>query len=174
MARAFILEAEGGLYADCDFDPDAGGVRRFMDQAMAASKVLFPGMRPFGLNNYLIAAPPHSAFWMEEYVPAVKAAFRSPRLLDLIVGVRNHTWPVLTTTGPILISRLVSKSSRATTAMDDPSTWGKHGWFDADKNSAWYTNSVSKTQQYVVDFILVLAVLGLGFVIWLLYKYVCF
>jgi len=170
VARAFVLEAEGGLYADCDFDPGPK-INEFWQRSVDLNKVVFPAQRPFGLNNYLIAAQPRSAFWMGEYVPAVKAAFTSPRLLDLVVGVRNHTWPVLTTTGPILISRLVSKSKRSTSVREtEPREWGKHGWFDGDKNSAWYVNSTSKLQQYVVDSVLALAILGLGLILyWIFY-----
>jgi len=177
VARGFILEALGGIYADCDFDPEPDGVRRFMTEALENKKVLFPGQRPFGLNNYLIAAPPNSPFWIDEYVPAVKKAFETPRLLDLIVGVRNHTWPVMTSTGPVILSRLVSKSKHAMASKTLANTWGRHGWFDSDKNSAWYINSVSKTQQYVVDTVLFLAAIGLLSLIWFgfsIYKHMSF
>lgn len=175
VARAFILHAEGGIYADCDFDPKTEGIKIFLQKALDTNKVVFPGQKPFGLNNYLIAAPPNSLFWFDEYIPAVKQAFQNPRLVDLIVGVRNHTWPVVSTTGPVLLSRITKHSQTSLTTTEHPDTWGRHGAFGTDdKNSSWYVHSTSMKQQYVVDTILFFAILGLLSIFYLFYKYVCF
>ena len=175
VARAFILHAEGGIYADCDFDPNAKGIKLFLQKALELNKVVFPGLRPYGLNNYLIASPPKSVFWFDEYIPAVQAAFKTPRLLDLIIGVRNHTWPVVSTTGPVLLSRITKHSVSSMTTTEHPDTWGRHGAFGSDdKNSSWYVNSTSITQQYIVDTILFFAGIGLLSFFYLFYKYMCF
>lgn len=174
VARAFILHSEGGIYADCDFDPKKE-IQLFLQKALDLNKVVFPGQRPFGLNNYLIASPPNSAFWFDEYIPAVQEAFKHPRLLDLIVGVRNHTWPVVSTTGPVLLSRITKHSLLSMTTTEHPDTWGRHGAFGSDdKNSSWYVHSTSIKQQFIVDTILCFAIIGILSIFYLLYKYMSF
>lgn len=174
VARGFILEAEGGVYADCDFDPNPKGIQIFLQKAFDTKKVIFPGQRPFGLNNYLIAAPPNSVFWKEEYFPAVKKAFDTPNLFDVIISVRNHTWPVLSTTGPVLISRITKQSQTSLTTTEHPDLWGRHGWFDPsdDKNSSWYIHSTSKQKQYVVDTILLFAIWGFLVFVYYLFTFI--
>lgn len=168
VGRAFVLQHHGGIYADADFDPEPMGVKQLWQEAQQRNLVLLPADKSMGfVNNYLIASPRGSKFWNHEYIPAVAAAIESPPLYDAAMALLRPTWPVLSTHGPILISRLCSKEgSHAAAATIPSSDLGFHGWNGGD--SAWYKTRTERFQRRVALVVLLLATWGVVLTLYLL------
>ena len=161
VGRAIILEAHGGIYADADFDPSPRGIRAMWKEATETKKALFPADKSMGLvNNYLIASVRQSPFWSQIYIPAVAAAIESPSAYDAAMALLRPTWPVLSTHGPILISRLCVKfpSIASASLSVQTSELGFHGWRGGD--SAWYTTKTERFQRRAALVTLLIAIWG--------------
>ena len=162
IGRAIILQQYGGLYADADFDPNVTGIQALMKEMQAKNIVLFPKDPAMGLvNNYLIASPPKSPFW-NTYLQACASAISSPDWKDVVYALLRPTWPVLSSHGPVLLSRLVQNSVLASPSTLVPSDLGTHGWSeeDGETDSAWYRTQPERLQRRVALACLILACIG--------------
>lgn len=160
-ARAFILHEFGGVYADCDFDPNPDTIESFAK--LATQRVVFVGSPWYIANNYLIASPPSAAFWMDEYLPKMKQSLDEPCFYDICVSVAWSTWPVMSSSGPVAVGRMLRKRPDLAFALP-PSTeyvFGFHGSQGPDTNSSWYRFKAHRVQQIVVLLLVVLACSGL-------------
>jgi mannosyltransferase OCH1-like enzyme len=160
-ARAFILSAFGGVYADCDFDPNPDTIASFAK--LSTQRVVFVGSPWYTANNFLIASPPHAPFWTDVFLPAMKQSLDSPSLYDICVSVAWSTWPVMSSSGPVAVGRMLRKRPDLAFALP-PSTeyvFGFHGSQGPDTNSSWYRFRAHRIQQLVVLLLVVLACAGL-------------
>ena len=161
-ARAFILFAFGGIYADCDFDPNPRWIWSFAN--IATQRVVFVGSPWYTANNFLIASPPKAAFWTDVFLPSVKQALDSPSLYDILVSVAWSTWPVMSSSGPVAVGRMLQQRPDLAFALP-PSTeyvFGFHGSRGEDRNSSWYRFRAHRVQQTAVLLLVVLALVGVG------------
>lgn len=139
IARAFILHKYGGLYADCDFDPNPQTISEFVTYT---NKVLFIGAPTFGCNNFLIYSPPLADFWFKVYIPRVQESLQKQSVFDIFMYVFMSTWPILSTTGPVQIARLIKQYPNLVTKTPNTKEYyyGYHGKLTSkDINSTWYT-----------------------------------
>ena len=160
-ARAFILHAFGGVYADCDFDPNPETIASF--SKMGDQRVVFVGSPWYGANNFLIASPPKAAFWLEEFLPSMQDALAAPTLWDIFLSIGWSTWPVLSSSGPVAVARMVARRPDLAFALPGSTEWlyGFHGAQDADSNSSWYKFRAHRVQQLMALLLAVLAFVGL-------------
>lgn len=170
VGRAIVLQNHGGIYADADFDPEPNGIKQLWKEAQQKNVVLLPADKSMGLvNNYLIASPRGSKFWKDQYFPAVAAAIDNPPLYDAAMALLRPTWPVLSTHGPILISRLCQTQGSHAAAATIPSTdLGFHGWNGGD--SAWYKTRTERFQRRVALVAVLLAAWGVAITVFLAVK----
>jgi mannosyltransferase OCH1-like enzyme len=160
-ARAFILHAFGGVYADCDFDPIPETIESFA--RLAGQRVVFIGSPWYGCNNYLIASTPYAPFWFGVYLPHIKQQLTSPSTYDMFVSLAWSTWPVMSSSGPVALGRLLKKHASLAFATP-PSTeydFGYHGSRGDDSNS-WYRFSVHRKQQIMALLVLFFACVGVA------------
>lgn len=157
VARAFILHKYGGLYADCDFDPNPATIHFFYEEAK--SKVTFIGSPWYGCNNFLIASPPQHSFWLEKYIPAIQDNINHPTLWDFFVRLYSSTWIVLATSGPVAINRLIQQNPHLAqhTLPENEYAYGKHG----SAESHWYLFKLHRRQQIIMAFLVLFASYGL-------------
>lgn len=162
IGRAFILHVHGGVYADTDFDPEPNGIQKLWKEAVDTKKVLFPSDKSMGLvNNYLIAAIKGNAFWTREYLPSVAEAVDDPSLVDAAYALLRPTWPVLSTHGPVMISRLAKQEqSSAAASSIATSELGFHG-YRGGGDSFWYKTRPERFQTRLALATLGLAVWGI-------------
>ena len=160
-ARAFILHAFGGVYADCDFDPNPDTIESFA--RLATQRVVFIGSPWYGCNNFLIASAPHAPFWFGAYLPHMKMQLQSPSPYDVFVGMAWSTWPVLSSSGPVALGRLLQKYASWAFATPPHSEFdfGFHGTRTGDSNSSWYRFSVHRQQQALALLLVLLACVGI-------------
>jgi mannosyltransferase OCH1-like enzyme len=160
-ARAFVLHAFGGIYADCDFDPDPDTIGSFLK--LGSQRVAFVGSPWYGANNFLIASPQYAPFWTEVYLPWMKFSLESPSLWDIAVSIGWSTWPVMASSGPVGIARMLARRPDLAFALP-PSTeadYGFHGTRDTDVNSSWYRFRTHRIQQLLVLVLVTLAAAGI-------------
>lgn len=159
-ARAFILHAYGGVYADCDFDPNVDAIQSFY--RLASDRVVFIGSPWYGANNFLIASPPKAPFWLRVYIPRMKQALESPPLVDVMLGMAWSTWPVLCSSGPVAVSRMLAETPHLAFATPPQTEYvfGFHGTRDKDSNSSWYRFRKHRMQQGVAFLFVLLACVG--------------
>lgn len=161
VGRAFILERFGGVYADADVDPKPR-LRDMWDECLKRGDAVFPADKAMGrVNNYLIASPQGAPFW-PRYLSAVTEAITTPPLRDVLYALLRPTWPVLSSHGPVLISRLGGLASSIPT-----SELGFHGW-EGGGESAWYRTTPERVQRHVALLTLILALWGVVLSLWVL------
>lgn len=159
VARAFILHFYGGVYADCDFDPNPVTIHHFVEEAN--TKVTFIGSPWYGCNNFLIASPPRNAFWLEKYIPSIQQSLQSPSLFDFIMNLFQSTWKVLSTSGPVAIYRLVKQNPSLAqyTSAENEYAYGIHG-AKVSSSSFWYDFQLHRFQQVIMFSLLLLSIVG--------------
>jgi mannosyltransferase OCH1-like enzyme len=160
-ARAFILHAFGGVYADCDFDPDPETIASFAK--LGAQRVVFVGSPWYGANNFLISSPQNSPFWTDVFLPTMRDALEYPSMWDIARSIGWSTWPVLSSSGPVAVARMISKRPDLAFALppDTEFDFGFHGTRDTDSNSSWYRFRAHRIQQLLVLVLLTLACAGM-------------
>jgi mannosyltransferase OCH1-like enzyme len=159
-ARAFILHFYGGIYADCDFDPNPVTIPSFWQEA--STKVTFIGSPWYGCNNFLIASPPRHSFWLENYIPAMKNSLLHPSAMDTVISLFQSTWRILSSSGPVAIYRLIQKypSKAQSTSSENEYAYGFHGSLEAKGNSLWYEFKQHRLQQIIMFSLLLLSLVG--------------
>lgn len=160
-ARAFVLYAFGGVYADCDFDPNPDTIESFAK--LGHQRVVFVGSPWYGANNFLIASPPQSPFWTNVFLPSMKSALEAPAFADVALSIGWSTWPVLSSSGPVAVARMLRRRpdlAFATPAFTE-SHFGFHGARGNDFNSSWYRFRSHRVQQVLVLLLCILALKGL-------------
>lgn len=161
-ARAFILHEFGGVYADCDFDPNPNTIQSFA--AQASSRVVFIGSPWYGCNNFLIASPRKAKFWLQVFVPSMQTHLHKPLVKDILTSIMWSTWPVLSSSGPVCISRLLQTHPDLAFATHPKTEYafGFHGHKDSTHvQSEWYEISSHRVQQLSVGVLLLFAFLGM-------------
>lgn len=157
VARAFILHHYGGVYADCDFDPNPVTIQYFYEEAK--SKVTFIGSPWYGCNNFLIASPPKHVFWLEKYIPFIQESILHPTWFDFFMRLYSSTWIVLATSGPIAINRLIKQNPTLVqhTLTENEYAYGSHG----QKESTWYLFKYHRLQQIIFSIMFFFALYGI-------------
>ena len=160
-ARAFILHAFGGVYADCDFDPNPISIESFAK--LGVQRVVFVGSPWYKANNFLIASPAQAPFWMDVYLPSMKAALEMPSLWDIGISIAWSTWPVLSSSGPVAIARMIARRPDLAFSLppNSEAEFGFHGTRDTAVNSSWYLSRAHRIQQLLVLILVTLAVAGI-------------
>ena len=153
VARAFILHFHGGIYADCDFDPNSNFANFGIQDA-----VVFAGDPWFGCNNYLISSPPKAPFWLK-YLDAIAQTLEEPLLKDMFTSILLTTWPILSLSGPVQIRRLINQYPDLARVSGKEGAWGSHG--GRDERGAWFSMSQYRLQKYTVLFLFFFAVIGI-------------
>jgi mannosyltransferase OCH1-like enzyme len=160
VARAFILHSYGGIYADCDFDPNPTTIQMFMEEAV--TKVTFIGSPWYGCNNFLIASPPKHSFWLEKYIPFIQESLEHPSFFDFVINLFQSTWKVLSSSGPIAVNRLVKTYPQLAqcTSSENEYAYGFHGSKHLSSSSFWYLFKLHRLQQTIMLSLLLLSIVG--------------
>ena len=153
VARAFILHHHGGIYVDCDFDPNDN----FSDFRVE-DRVVFQGDPWFGCNNYLISSPKKAPFWVK-YLEAIAETLERPLLKDIFTTILLSTWPVLSLSGPVQVRRVILNYPQLARVKGKENEFGLHG--DRDESVGWFSMSQYRVQKYTVIFLFVFALIGL-------------
>lgn len=153
VARAFILYHHGGIYTDCDFDPNSN-----FSNFTIQKEVAFIGDPWFGCNNYLISSPPKAAFWLK-YLDAIAQTLERPLIKDMLTSILLTTWPILSLSGPVQIRRLIAKNPSLAIIKGREGEYGHHG--EREEKGAWFSTTQYRLQKYVVIFLFFFALIGI-------------
>lgn len=146
VARAFILHAFGGVYADLDFFPHTSFAEAYSALGDDRVHLMKFCQFPWVLNNCWIACAAKSPFWLQYYIPYVKDALQSPRFVDTLFSVFTPVWGTLSATGPLAYTRLRSSGHIGSHAAN---AFGLHGAQAKVKTERWYNPSEVQTRMYI-------------------------
>ena len=155
VARAFILHAFGGVYADLDYEPTTE-FQEIWDQPLFQVKVgryqrLLPTYRiP---NNAWILSPPSAPFWLDTFLPEVEEELNRPRFLTVIGQmIMGSWWHVLSVAGPVAWARWVQQGK--VKALDYEDVYIRYGIHGKNKTEGWVV--WNELKMHIVLFTLVL------------------
>lgn len=173
IARAYILHARGGVYADLDCAPTRHWGALLEELEAGRGDVWIAGSRVWGANNALIVSRRGAPFW-DEFQRAVAHALKCPTLTDIVARVALPTWDVLRTAGPVAYARLagtrglrvldadtfvstVPDGGRAGRSAPDPRAWAVH-----TAENTWFSRSEVRLHVALVALLLALALAGIA------------
>ena len=160
VARAFILHAYGGIYADIDYEPSDGHKDAF--NLVLGRDVVIGGYQSILVdripNNAWIAAVPRAPFWTEVFLPHVAAHLAKPPLVDILGALLYPPWTVLSVAGPVAFWRW--RAAGMVDVVPRELVYAEFGVHARVKTGAWFGVHAVVVHVQLVVALLVLATIG--------------